>query len=365
MNLVRVVPFICIFLAGCIDPLPVEYASGESALVVDGMITDEAGSYTVKLFRTIPLLGDTLPERVTGASVWIVDDEENTYDLEETAPGTYKTDPAHLRGEIGKSYTLRFITRDGKEYASGDEPLLPAGEIEDLSFLYKKNAINQTDPTLPQDVVQFLLGGTPHPDNAQGYTRWRSTGVYEVLTFPELRTKIVDGEEVPDPLPCSGYVNDNNLLVQVDTCSCCTCWKYEYSRTAVVSPALHGAGGFKDVPLAAQPAESWRFFRRYYLEVEQLSLSEDVYEFWKRISAQKEGTGSLFQPNAVKVVGNIRCLSDPEEEVFGVFAASAVVRRAMFLTRGDLPEAVTAPPQVPFDCRYVVPGATNVKPSFW
>ena len=94
-------------------------------------------------------------------------------------------------------------------------------------------------------------------------------------------------------------------------------------------------------------------------------ISEAVHEFWEGISAQHKGTGSLFQPNAVKVRGNIRCISDTEKKVFGIFGASSITRKSIFVTRGQLPDLIAAPPLVTADCRVIVENSSNIEPPFW
>jgi hypothetical protein len=356
-----------LFLGGCVDPLPVVNVSSEPALVVDGMITDQPGPYTVRLFMSSGPSADVgHPEMVRAASVWILDENERAYKMTETAPGVYASDPSELLGQTGGTYSLRFVLEDGSEYLSDKETLLPAGVIDSVYAVYSENAINQTDRALPQDAISFFVDGSSDAANTQGLQRWRSTAIYEILTFPESRVRIIDGQTIPDPVPCSGYVYSQGQLQSVDTCSCCNCWVYDYPRNVVVSPAkVVARNHYKSVNVAQAPVDRWRFFRKYYLEVEQLSVSEKVYEFWKRVQAQQQGAKNLFQPNAVKVQGNIRCVNEPRKEVFGIFSASAITRKSMFLTRGQLPKAIGPPEKVTADCRYIMENTVNVKPPFW
>jgi hypothetical protein len=305
-------------------------------------------------------------ELVSGASVWIEDDLDRVVALEEDQPGKYMTDAAAIRGEIGRAYSLRIVLSDGNEVRSTSEMLMPAGGIDSVYGVFKENSINQTEPSLPQDAITFYVDGRSDPANTSGLQRWRSTVIYEILTWPEYRTRMENDIRVPDPVPCSGYINSHGLLKAVVTCSCCRCWVYEYSRRAVVSQGRFSEGNeYRNVSIAEVPYSGDRFFYKFFIEVEQMSVSEGVFEFWRRVSAQQQGTGSLFQPNAIRIKGNMQSVTDPREEVFGVFAASAITRRSLFLTRSQLPKAVAEPGRITADCRYVVDNATNVKPSFW
>lgn len=367
MKICRIFFLVWILLEACIEPLPVDSASTESRLVVDGMITDQPGSNTVRLFwSTVPFESGTTPRMVTGALVSIKDDADSIFTLRESEPGVYESDPSELQGRTGKSYSLIIEMDDGSMYQSTPEALLPAGDVDSVYARFVESAINPTDPALPQDAMNFYVDARSDRGNPRGFQRWRSRAIYEIFTYPELRTKMRDNIRVPDPLPCSGYISVNDELRAVDTCSCCTCWVYEYPRNAVVSPARFAEGNeFRSVALARVPVDSWRFFRKYYFEVEQLSVSENVYEFWKRVGAQQQGTGSLFQPNAVKIQGNIRCVSDPKKEVFGIFSASSITRKSIFINRQMVPRPVPEPDRVTFDCRYSLPNSENVRPPFW
>jgi hypothetical protein len=94
-------------------------------------------------------------------------------------------------------------------------------------------------------------------------------------------------------------------------------------------------------------------------------LSDDVYDFWKRVQAQQQGAGSLFQANAVIIEGNIRNLTRPDQKALGIFTASAVVRRRIFIDRSDLPYTIRDPEIFRDDCRLKVEGATTERPLFW
>jgi hypothetical protein len=336
-------------------------------LVVDGLISDEPGPYQVRLFRSSTLTENLdQPVMETKASVRIIDDGNVVTEMVESMPGIYVTDPDDLVGQKGRTYQLKITTSDGVEFESLHETLMPAGNIDSLYFIFQSDILNANDATQPQDAVAIFVDASGDQEYPTGLSRWRSTGIYEVHTFPELRTKMENEMPVPNPLPCSGHINVDNELVQVEDCSCCDCWVYEYNDQAIVSKnRFVNNNQFKSVSIAQIPVDTWRFYKKYHIEVEQLSVSESVYEFWKRLEGQQAGTGSIFQPNAVRIEGNIRCVSDPDIEVFGVFSASAVVRRSMFIHRYDIPRFVAAPDTITFDCRFSFDDAENVRPPFW
>ena len=350
----------------CIEKLDVPVISVEPRLVVDGLITDQPGPHTIKLFlSSAPNEDLDFINYIGGATVKIVDDEGNTETLLESSKGVYQTSESY-QGVIGRKYQLAIVTNEGKNYQSDFLEMYPPGEIQNISFEYKQNAINQTDLTKPQDVIEVYIDGT----GVNGYSnlmRWRWRGTYQIKTYPELRVKITPQGEEPDPYECSGYIVNpvTGQLFKKRACDCCDCWVTEYSPSANVSKNDNISNiSFNRIFLAQLPIDQFRFYFKYYIEAEQLSVSEDVHRFWKLIEAQQKGAGDLFQPNVVQVKGNVKSLNNPDEEVYGVFSVSAVAHKSIFIDGNDIPNPIVEVDTVIADCRYLE-NSSNQKPPFW
>jgi hypothetical protein len=370
MKYFRIVLLLFFFISdGCIDELDVPVLHEAPRLVVDGSISDQQGPHTVKLFLSSSLDQDLdRPAYVSGASVQIRDDLGNTEELTEKATGIYET-ADNVKGVIGRKYQVLITTaEENKQYESDLIPLAPAGEIETVDFEFQENALNSEDPYHRKDAFSIFVNarGTP---GAPNLFRWRWTGTYRIKTFPELRTRAEGGPNgnvyIPDPLPCSGYVYEQGQLIRRDTCSCCDCWLTRYSDDVTLSNNDYVVDNkFNHVPVAQIPVDNDVFYDKYHLEIEQISIPEDVYKFWKLVNIQEESSGNIFQPNVVKIRGNIRCVSDPDEEVFGIFSVSAITKKSISIRRSDIPKRLPPIDTVTYDCR-VYTGGTNLKPPFW
>jgi hypothetical protein len=369
MKYFRIVLLLLFFISdGCIDELDVPVLNETPRLVVDGSITDQPGPHTVKLFLSSSLDQDFHnPVYVSQASVQIRDDLGKVDTLKEKAKGIYET-AGDVKGVIGRKYQVLIKTAENKQYESDLIPLAPAGEIETINFEFKENALNADDPYHRKDAFSILLDarGTT---GAPNLFRWRWTGTYHIKTLPELRTRAEGGPNgnvyIPDPLPCSGYIVEMGKLVRVDTCSCCDCWVTKYSDDVTLSNNDYVVENkFNGVPIAQIPVDNDVFYEKYHLEIEQVSIPEDVYKFWKLVNVQEESSGNIFQPNVVKIQGNIRCVSDPEEEVFGIFSVSAITKKSISIHRSDIPKRLPPIDIVTYDCR-PYSGGTNQKPPFW
>lgn len=170
---------------------------------------------------------------------------------------------------------------------------------------------------------------------------------------------------IPDPRPCSGYRMVNGLLTFVSTCTCCSCWVTEYSRSPDVGDVDFYGGKVSRFKIAYIPATKDLFLSKYHVEVQQASISEDVYNYWKLVKVQKEGGSSLFQPTSAKIRGNLKCINDPAAEIFGLFSVSSVKSKSIFITKEDIPYKLLPIDTVTEDCRFGPYNSSIIKPDFW
>ncbi len=149
-------------------PLP---EGGTGPLVVEGMITNEAGPHRVVLSLPFASLnGQALP--VSGAQV-TVDDGERVWVFTEsdTLPGTYLS-PAALQGVLGRTYRLR-IGWDGREYTASAH-MVPVTPLEPMAWhplpgvdtLYVLDPVESNIPAMTEVYADwsFLPGWQGLPD---------------------------------------------------------------------------------------------------------------------------------------------------------------------------------------------------------
>jgi hypothetical protein len=367
MKLLVSLSFILI-CGSCLERLDVPTIKKEPSVVVDGMITNEPGPYTVKLSwssSTNESLEYPLPIR--GAIVSISDDIGNVEVLTEGDGGSYKT--SAIQGEIGREYKLSITTLEGVTYESIPAVLQPAGQIENLYFEYKKNIINPDNPLLPQNALVLLVDGKGEEGYANLF-RWRWRGVFHITTFPMLRTRLenVDGIWVPVPFPepCSGFIYDGIELLYQSPCTCCDCWITQKGiKVSLSNNTVSNGIDFRRVQLTTIPIDKWLFDDKYYFVAEQISIQPEVYDFWKLVSAQQQTAENIFQPNVVSVKGNMRCISHPEKKVHGIFSVSSITRKSFFINRSDIPQPIPIHDMGVTDCADFFDNATYKTPTYW
>ena len=341
-----------LLLTTCVDRIDLdESLSGDPLLVVDGVITDANEPYTVKLSYSSRNLKTYEGGILSGAEVYITDEENNRADLTETGSlGEYQTDSTQFRGKPGKTYQLHIVAPNGKTYASLPETMLPVAPVERVYFeVESRPKVSALGTITDEWGLQFYVN-TSGSDNGTAYYRW----------------KWIDTFQFSAPLA---------LPMQLGTPTC-----YQ-SSTSGRELSLASTQGLSSNRVERQKLNfvlktGRKLHTRYSLLVLQYSLTERAYTFWENVRAQQEDAGSVFSPPPAPISGNMYNANDDQEVVLGYFQASAISQQRIFLTRSQVPESPggnpggfsecnsTEPSDYCYDCS-LIPGTTTVAPSFW
>jgi hypothetical protein len=374
----RLIYFVCLLilvLDSCVEPFNIELTESEATLVVDGEITDQPGPYTIRVFRTADLQSQfEKTVWITDAQVWIFDDLGNQEQLDQTQPGHYSTSPSGIVGQIGRSYFTRIITSDGNTYESVPEKILPVGEIVNL---YNEFELNE-DPEESRHVTttngfKLYVDSELLPEQ-NGLVRWRWKSTFEILTYPQFKTRPeFQGRAVvivPNPPQCSGYFRRGNNAIQFDDCFCCVCWIEQYSTVPILPKSgLNQTGLLTQNQVAFIPASRRLFHKKFHIEVEQLSVSQNVFDFWKKVEAQKTSGSDLFQTPPPATVGNIKALTPNSLPARGVFSASSIKTKSIFIDREEIPYSLPKIDTLKESCLEIYKirdaNSSTTKPVFW
>ncbi|GAB3166168.1 DUF4249 domain-containing protein [Telluribacter humicola] len=310
LKLSRLTGWCLMLLAGCITPYDGEIKEVPPGIVVQGFISNEEGPYTVKLTTAANYTYAGLNYAIEQATVYITDNEGRREDLLHKGQGEYVTQT--LRGVIGQTYQLH-IEANGKKYQSKPETIRPVSKIErvyDESF-------RTVDPTTKQD----RQGGwkvyidTKDPAESGDYYRWSWKHYKRTLFCGDVKDR------------------QGNVLYGLFCCST-NCWDIVRCMGPncinVANDALINGRDITRQLIAEVPVQC---LDKYYIEIEQQSLSRDGYIFWNTVKRTLQNTGGLFDVTPSSIPGNITCLTNPDEEVFGFFGAIGVERVGYYVDR--------------------------------
>ncbi|MCK4560811.1 MAG: DUF4249 domain-containing protein [Calditrichia bacterium] len=120
-------------LFSCEDVIQIDLNSADPQIVIDAVVTDQSGPYTIKINKTGDYFELSVFPAVCGAVVQITDDAGSFETLQETEPGIYRTDS--LQGIPGRTYTLTVIS-EGAEYTA-TSCMPEAIQIDSLRYEYQ------------------------------------------------------------------------------------------------------------------------------------------------------------------------------------------------------------------------------------
>ncbi len=332
-------------LTSCIDPITLNQEVEVSVLVVEGGITTEFGPHNIKLTKSAQY-GDVFVgviKNELGAKLFVRDDLGNTVSLLENGNGQYST-PNNFKGEIGREYTLIIITKNGIEYQSYPELLSKVPEIENVLVEYVEIPIK--DEETEDDFISGvdLYVDFKDPSEFINYYKWKTRGTYSFKTHPELYKPLLS--QVPVPKECCEfcYATEENIAISIS------------------SDRYYNGNTFKNKVLFIED-DGVRFYEKYIIEIEQLSISKEAYEFFELLNNQLSIKGNIFDPPPATIRGNIIGITNPDEAVVGYFTASDVTQTEYHIYGDELPRVVPLP-IIPDDCREVRNGVVTL-PENW
>jgi Domain of unknown function (DUF4249) len=373
-NKTKLTFILLIFCCSCIEEYPIDVFAYENYLVVDGMITNDPGPYTIRLSRSANISEPSfIPE--VNAEVKILDNEGLTEILIPVAEGVYETSPDGIVGEAGKSYQLQVRLEDGSFYQTAFSELMIPVEIESLTGIIETKPTDDINVTL--EGLQFYLSTVPASSDTN-YFLWRLNETYEYHSDFTI-DYIFNGSIQPYPYPDSVY----------------TCWRtdeidqiYCYSTIDQVNPFI------KDLPLNYVSTQTKKLSVRYSLLTTQYTIDGAAYLFWKNVKDQLTDDEFLFSHQPFQVRGNLKNTYNMEEPVMGYFTVAGVSQKRIFKNRPDLeftydecfadidlrilgytppnlwplylvdtPDGKAYAPKTCFDCR--MHDGTLTKPEFW
>ena len=353
--------FSVLMITGCIDPIDpgLPGTLSETDLVVSGFITNEDQPHRVVLSRSRPLNTRGEIEFETGATVEVVDSNNNRHQLTEVAEGQYATNPVEFRSQVGESYQLRITLQNGEEFESDFQQLLPAIPMENLR--YERNIRTELERDFEREqefidiVVDVDLAADPE------YATYEYRGTYETeVTFQGNPFCWVDPALVPVDLEV-GLV----------------CYIFEWERLPLnivetPDPILQDATKAIAIPIELD----FKFLLGYQMDIIKANLTESYFEFLKELKGQQNLGGSIFDAPPTEIVGNVRNINNPNRPALGYFSTQAITIERIFIPeiffeetadRHPINETLVPPrPDNPAccDCR-LLPGAFTQQPDDW
>ncbi len=309
-----VISLLLLFTNACLDPADTTIGDYADLLVVDGLITNQCKSFTIKIGRSSDNTNQGFkPETLCVVS--ITDDLHNENTLTEKEPGCYYTDENTFSTETGRSYQLHITTSSGKIYQSDvcllNEPL----DIYDVYYQKEKDVDSESGQE--SEGLAFYVNTASRADC---YLKWN---------FKEDWSFKV-------PYPVRSYVAPDNYTYHVWPVVNEKCWR----SNDVNNINIHHTTNLGNVDGKKLFFKSYydtdRFELRYTVLVTQYTISKEEHTFWSRIKDSNYDNGNIFGKQPYSIVSNIHNIHDNEEPVLGFFQVAGYSDKRIYINHKDL-----------------------------
>ncbi len=295
---------IVVFFTACVEPFEPEIEKYENILVIDGLISNYPGPYTVKISRSFPYY-EKVQEMVSKAFVKIIGSNGTEIILDEINNGIYQTD-SNFQAQVGIEYKLHVETPDTMTYESEFEEIKNPIDIDSIYFLYEIKYSIADEENIAG--VQIFLD-THDPNNDTKYYAWEyeETWKYSVPFY---------SDKFADKYYCFKSSKPKELLLGTSE---------NLNRDEIKRHPITYVGG--NTP---------KLRYKYSILIKQYSLSEKAYQYFKFLKSINESGGSLFDKTPTSIYGNIHNINDLNDPVLGLFQVSGISEKRFFIDRKDI-----------------------------
>lgn len=279
-----------------------------SLLVVEGII-NPGGQTKIALTRTLKLSEKTAAKTEKGAKLQIEGANNAIFQLTESSTGVYTLPPTNFNA--AQQYRLRIKTAAGKEYLS------------ELMSVRSTPAIDSLNWKRESDGLGIYINAHDSNNNTR-YYQWDYVETWEQRSsdFSEFIYK-------------DAKIQDRNLS---EIPLLFTCWRTIASTSILLaSTAKLSSDVVSDFPLVHIPNGNEKLGVRYSILVRQYAIGREAYEYLTLMKRNSEQQGSLFDNQPSEIIGNIKCITDPKEQVIGFVNISQVLEKRIFIKNDQLP----------------------------
>jgi hypothetical protein len=298
-------------ICSCVTPieLPTSYATRQ--IVISGQISTLADRNLVQV--GITALSQRLPEPVPFAQVVLYSQSGEVvfYNEDPDKPGNYRL--PDFAATPGETYHIEVTTQNGEVYQSAKEtvPLSP-GTISARYEMRGEEVIDK-EGTIDRGMYTNIYANASFEDaNTPRFVKWTAEEVY-----------LIRPTNFPDPF---GAVPPDCFVVQ----------NADPQRIVIIDRNEVRGQTLDDIFVAARLVNQ-TFHYRHAFTVYQSAITENAYEYWRKVNIVANQNGSIFDAPPASVTGNIMNVRNPETQALGYFQASNQVFDRFTILKGELP----------------------------
>jgi len=324
-----------LIMISCYKPYTTELDNDEKIMVVDGLITNRAAGYHIKLNYASQFYSSGRTEPISNARVSVTDNNGSEIYFAETDDGDYVSDASIFTAKPGDSYVLRIETHEGDVYESTPQKMETEYEPDSVYAIndYQEYISRFNQVLRKLTGARILLNIDGKKAELPGFRI--DVKLFKLYTYslfippppidPPLYMfycwqldKTMKEVILASPPGKSSNSIENQSIYFVDNLT--------YTEGAVYWPGSLQA----DISSIGIPTGERKVYnisgRVMYIDL--YSLNDEAFQYYQRIKDQITAEGKLFDPISVRMEGNIKCISDPDKAAYGFFEVSALNQTA-------------------------------------
>ncbi|MBA4055510.1 MAG: hypothetical protein C0490_12415 [Marivirga sp.] len=297
-----------ILLFACVQPVEITTDRRGESVIISGQLSNLPEQSVVFVGITADI--ERLPYPVSGAVVNLFQGNQfiHTFSEDQSNPGKYILNDS--MGIAGKTYHIKVILPDNRIYESVPEKMPDdSGTVNSYYEIVKdEEFVDYEGILVKQPVVKIFANGVL-PSSINRFIRWTVEEVFILFGGPS-------GPVTPPPCFVTQLADPQSIIL------------LDRQYLAAIE--------FPD-QLAATRIVDYSFEYNHYFVTYQSTLTQEAFNYWRKVGALFGQTGSLFDTPPAIILGNISNTLDPSEQVFGYFEATHQTLHRIKLTIDDFP----------------------------
>jgi hypothetical protein len=297
MNFKRIFILILLFaslcLQSCLEEVKIATRIEPNKLVIEGLITNDPSNQFLRLSLTKNYSNFTEIEPVKGAFVELRSKNSPPvkFSAQANEIGIYAPSEVSFAGKIGEEYAIYIKLIDGREFTSAPQKLPAPVPIENLNSEFIRN---------PQFGFEIKLG-FKDPAKTNDFYRWTAKGFYQRKSI--------------------------GVPVRFNAFCCNRCWvEKEEKAVNIFADNLTNGSSIKNIPVYISP---FYILGQHLIEVNQYTISQATYQYWRKFKEQNGRTGTIFDPIPSPLYGNVINTKNPNDIALGYFEVSAISKKRL------------------------------------
>lgn len=300
----------------CVEEFWPDINNYGNIVVVDGLLTNEDDPCEVRLSVSSSINDEELIP-ISGASVYILDDQEIETPLIETDTGIYRIPDPSFRAIVGTSYQLHILFPNGTRLESDMCKLIAPTPIDTVYGLIESHETLDYNHDLQG--IQFYIDN--HSDNKDTCNYlWNLYQTFEYRSSFNIN-----------------YTWEGEFILYPNPDSLRTCWItrqvnniFTFSTKYLDKPIL------TKFPLNYVSTQRRELSIRYSLLVKQLSISDNAYEYWSELQKQNSSQDNMYTQQPIQIKGNINDVNNADNLILGYFTVAGVSEKRIYINRPGL-----------------------------